>query len=245
MNVFELADAGVRVGERWALRHITLSIGRGERVGLIGPSGAGKTTLLRLLGAVVAPSEGSARLFGYPVATLNSRSRRALQARIGTVHQHLDLVGPLAVIHNVNAGNLGRWSLARAAAALVSPPLEPARRALERVGLADRIQARTDALSGGEQQRVALARVLVQRPEVVLADEPVSHLDPALSSQVMELLRDQPDGVTVVVSVHEYAYALSHCSRVLGLREGRLVFDARPEVIDEPMLAELYSLERR
>ncbi|MPZ68165.1 MAG: ATP-binding cassette domain-containing protein [Actinobacteria bacterium] len=243
---FRLRSAGVRFADLHALREIDLTVAHGERVALIGPSGAGKSTLIHLLNATQRPTSGTVEIFGTAPTEQRQRALRTIQGRIGTIHQGFDLIGPLRVIHNVNAGHLSRWGIARAAYSLVSPlELPAARHALERVGIGDKIFERTDRLSGGQQQRVALARVLAQDPEVILADEPISNLDPVRSREIMDLLRDlsTSDGRTLVVSVHDYSYALSHCTRVVGLRDGTVRFDRNPEEIDRATIDRLYAME--
>ena len=171
------------------------------------------------------------------------RQRRQVQQQIGTVYQQLHLVDSLRVIHNVNAGHLGRWSFLKAAVSLIYPlEVETAVRALKQVGIPEKLYARTDRLSGGQQQRVALARVLVQDPVAILADEPISSLDPQLSREIMNLLRNLSDrgGKTLVVSLHSLQFARSHCDRLVGLRQGRIVFDAPTETVSPEMIEELY-----
>jgi phosphonate transport system ATP-binding protein len=226
---------------------VDLAVHAGERVALVGPSGAGKSTLLSLLNASAAPDEGELRIFGRDPHTAGPDALRAIQRRIGTVHQQLHLVGPLRVIHNVNAGHLGRWSLGRALRSLVRPvEVERAAAWLARLGLAEKIFERTDRLSGGEQQRVALARVLVQDPAVILGDEPISSLDPENSRLVMDLLRELNEraGKTVVLSLHDVSYAFSHCERIVGLRAGRIAFDAPAAEVPRRLVDDLYRLER-
>ena len=243
--LFSLRSAGVRFGPAWALEDVDLDVGPGERVAVVGPSGAGKTTLLSLLNGSLAPTTGSAVVLGQDPAPARGAARRRLQAEIGTVHQGLHLVGSLRVVHNVNAGRLGRWALWKAAWSLVRPlDLAAVELALARVGIEDKLWERTDRLSGGEQQRVALARVLVQDPAAIVADEPISSLDPARGAEVMDLLRDLALslGKTLVVSVHAYQYALSHCQRVVGLRSGRVVFDRPASQVSQQMVADLYRI---
>lgn len=160
--MFELDHAGKRFGALHALDDITLRIAPGERVALVGPSGAGKSTLLALLNGTHVPSSGTVRVLGHELQHLRSRARRAVQRQIGTVYQQFALVDNLQVIHNVNAGHLGRWSTPKALVSLVWPlEAETARHALQTVGIPDKLYARTATLSGGQQQRVAIARVLV------------------------------------------------------------------------------------
>ncbi|NUL44658.1 phosphonate ABC transporter ATP-binding protein [Cellulosimicrobium funkei] len=234
---------------RSALDGITLRIQPGERVALVGPSGAGKSTLLGLCNGTVMPTSGQVQVLGTDPTRASARGLRALRSRIGSVHQHLNLVGPLRVVHNVNAGHLGSWGRWRALRSLVRPLQEDeARAALEQVGIAGHLYQRTDRLSGGEQQRVALARVLVQDPDLILADEPVSSLDPSRADEVMGLLcgvlsQDRPRR-TLVVSLHNIDLAVRHCDRVVGLRQGRVVLDLPAGDVDAQARDRLYSLER-
>lgn len=247
-SLIELSGAGVRFGDFWALRGVDFKVGPGERVALVGPSGAGKSTFISLLNGTIAPTEGRVTMFGRELSALNAAQLRATQARIGTIHQQFDLVGPLRVVHNVNAGRLARWSVARAVASLIRPQeVSSTTRALARVGLADKIYDRADRLSGGERQRVALARVLVQDPAAILADEPISSLDPARGREVMDLLRDLSGELhkTLVTSLHVFEYAISHCDRVVGLRKGEILFDAPSGEVTEQMARELYLIERQ
>lgn len=228
-----------------ALREVSLSVAAGERVALLGSSGAGKSTLLAVVNALLSASSGEVQVLGTRLSSLSSLSvgeLRRLRMRIGSMHQHLDLVGPLRVVHNVNAGQLGSWSLPRAAWSLVRPNgVAEATTVLERVGLADRIFDRTDELSGGQLQRVALARVLLQDPDLILADEPVSSLDPALASQVMQLLTDLAGDRTVLASLHNPELAKLHFDRVVGLSHGEVVFDVDSDALTEEALRALYG----
>ncbi len=241
--VFSLRDAGVRFGARRALDGVDLEIGAGERVAVVGPSGAGKSTLLSLLNGSRAPTAGAVRVLGADLAALRGRALRQVRREIGTVSQGLDLVGPLRVVHNVNAGRLGRWGLWRAAASLAAPGAAPdAEAALRRVGLAGRGRERTEALSGGEQQRVAIARLLVQRPAAVLADEPVASLDSEHARVVLDLLLALP-GATLVVTLHDVGLALGRFDRVVALRSGRVAFDLPAGSVRAEMVSGLYALE--
>ncbi len=153
----------------------------------------------------------------------------------------------LRVVHNVNAGHLGRWSLLRAAVSLLRPR-EVARAAdvLERLGIGDKLYERTDRLSGGEQQRVALARTLVQDPDVILADEPISSLDVENSRRVLDLLRERSRerGTTLVASMHDIRFAVSHFDRIVGVRQGRVFFDRPSGEVTRELTTRLYSVER-
>jgi phosphonate transport system ATP-binding protein len=226
---------------------VDLTVAAGERVAVVGPSGAGKSTLLNVLNGSVTPTAGSVRVLGADPADLSGRALRALRARTGTMHQHLELVGPLRVVHNVNAGRLSGWSPARAAWSLVRPQgVNEVRSALERVGLGDRLYERTDRLSGGQRQRVALARLLVQQPDLVLADEPASALDPALADQALALLGELAvkRGGALLACLHDPALALRHCDRVIGLVDGRVTLDAPAADLSLTELERFYGVTR-
>ena len=241
--VVRLHGVGRRFSTHQALVDVDLEIAAGERVAVLGASGAGKSTLLALLNGSLSPTEGSVEVFGEQLDRLPADRLRHLQRRIGTVGQRLDLVEQVRVLHNVNAGRLGHWGVWRALGSLVWPrEVEEVRRALDRVGMGWALHERTERLSGGERQRVAIARLLVQAPALVLADEPVSSLDPARAVEILELLRAPAERATLVVSLHQPALARAHCTRAVGLREGRVVFDLAVEELDEHSLAELYAL---
>ncbi len=219
-------------------------MGPGERVALVGASGAGKSTLLALANGSVPPTAGSVRVLGADPAELSGRALRRLRARIGTVHQSLELVGRLRVVHEVNAGRLAEWSAARAAWSLVRPQgLPEVLAALEQVGLADRAFERTEQLSGGQRQRVAIARLLVQRPDLVLADEPASALDPVLADRALTLLGEPAltRGGALVAALHDPGLVRRHCDRVVGLAGGRVVLDRPVAALSAADLAELYG----
>lgn len=238
----ELDGVTVAYGAVTAVRDLTLRIPPGETVALVGSSGAGKTSVLRVLAGLVAASAGTVSLHGRPLA----EQRRALPQMVGMMQQRLDLVGQLAVKHNVQAGALGRWGLARSLAALLLPVEHPpARAAAERVGVADKLGVRVAHLSGGEQQRVALARLLVQDPSMVLADEPVAALDPALADDLVALLCDlaREGRRTLVASLHSPELARAHFDRIVGLRHGRVAFDLPSDQVTADRLDELYELD--
>jgi phosphonate transport system ATP-binding protein len=243
--MYELVGVGKRFDRgELALAEVTLRIARGEQVALIGPSGAGKTTLFRILNLTLRPTDGHLRVDGSDVAGLAGAKLRALRRRIGTVYQQHNLVGRLRVVHNVLAGHLGRWSVARALLSLAVPQeVESATTALRRVGIADKLYARTDTLSGGQQQRVAIARVLVQDPDVILGDEPVSSLDPSLAAGLVGLLSDlsKSTGKTLLMNLHSVDLALTFFPRIVGVREGRVAFDLPPERVGSDLLDALYA----
>ena len=233
-------------GDHRALAGVTLAVARGERVVVIGPSGAGKTSLLRVLGAALRPTSGSLAVDGADPWSLPRGALRRLRSSIGTVHQAPPLPPRQRLVTAVLAGRLGEWGLWRGLASLAYPAdIGGARAALARLDLAERLFDRCDRLSGGQLQRVGVARVLYQRPDLILADEPVSALDPQLADHTVgELHREaQARGVTLVASLHAVDLALRWFPRIVGLREGAVVFDAPPVRVSDQMLRELYAAE--
>lgn len=231
-------------GQGSVLSAVSLAVTNGEVVALVGPSGAGKSTLLALADGTLTPKAGRVMTLGHPLAELSERARRIVRTDIGVVPQAVSLPGSLRVLHNVNTGRLGRWTVAQSIRSLISPiGRGDVLGALAQFGIEDLIDPRTDTLSGGQQQRVALARLVVQRPQLVLADEPVSAVDPAWSDEVLGQLKRMADGgVGVLVSVHDPDLARIHCSRVVGLRDGSVVFDRPVGEIDQPELDALYRI---
>ena len=240
-----LENVEVRFGERCAFAG-SLTVAPGERVALIGPSGAGKSKLLRVCTAAVSPSAGTVRIAGKNLAELSGRQLRAARAGIGTVHQGLHLVEPLSALQNVLAGNLGRWGSVRALTSLAFPrERETAASAMRELGIAHLASRRTGLLSGGEQQRVALARILVQRPDLILADEPIAALDPARAREVMAILTRVVDstGAALIVSLHDPKVATECADRVVGLRAGNIEFDLPAGDVDAELTGTLYRID--
>ena len=214
-----------------ALDGVTLDVGAGEFVALIGSSGAGKSTFLRCLNGLVTPTAGLVSVDGRPVTGASRNGLRSARASVGFVFQQFNLLKRLSVLENVLVGTLSRVDMWRSLLGrFPGGELERARRTLGRVGLAGLDDRRADTLSGGQQQRVAIARALVQEPPVFLADEPMSSLDPASSRSVMELLQDinREDGLTVIASLHVLDLAVTYGRRIVGLRAGRVVHDGSP-----------------
>lgn len=241
--VLRLRGVGHRYGSHQALHDVDLTVQAGERMAVLGTSGAGKSTLLALLNGSLTPTAGTVEVFGENPAILPAARLRLLQQRIGTVSQHLALIEQVRVLHNVNAGRLGQWSTPRALASLLWPrSLDVVRDALARVDLDWALHERTERLSGGERQRVAIARLLVQQPELVVADEPVSSLDPVRAARTLDLLVSSPTVRTLIVSLHQPLLARDHCARVVGLRDGQIVLDGPVAEVTDAALHTLYAL---
>lgn len=243
-----LAAVGLRHGNGvQALQGIDLQVEQGERVAIIGPSGAGKSSLLNLLATALAPSTGELQVLGERPWQLSSRQRQRLRTRIGLIHQAPPLPLRQRVVTAVLAGRLGQWSLARSLVNLLYPlDIPGAREQLDRLDLGDKLFARCGQLSGGQLQRVGIARALYQEPRLLLADEPVSAMDPRLADHALSLLVSHAEagGVTLVASLHTVELALAHFPRIIGVRDGRIAFDLPASEVDSERLQALYANEQ-
>ena len=231
-------------GSVTALDGVSFSVPKGQLLVVVGLSGSGKSTLLRHLNGLHLPTEGTVKVLGRDMASLSRPDLRILRRDIGFVFQQFNIVGRVTCIENVLSGALGRIRGPRIGAMMYPKSLRiEAFEQLERVGLADRAWQRTDTLSGGEQQRVAIARSLMQKPKIVLADEPVASLDPEISGQVMDLLVQCciEDGITVLCSLHQVDLALGWADRLVGLRDGKVVLDSPVKGLDQKEVMGVYS----
>jgi phosphonate transport system ATP-binding protein len=230
-----------------ALSQISATIPPGQFIAIIGRSGAGKTTLLHCLSRGTVVTEGSVCFGPCDLATLQGEVLRQHRARVGMIYQQFNLVKRLRVLDNVLIGrlpHLRRMSWWFALGCLFSPDdQQVALRCLDHVGLLSRAWQHTATLSGGEQQRVAIAKVLAQEPHVILADEPVASLDLMNSTLVMDTLRRivSETGLTVIATLHHVEYARRYADRVLGLRAGELVFDGPPSALTHAPLHSLFG----
>jgi len=225
--MLEIRDLTVSYPGRPApvLSGLSLAIAAGERVALVGPSGSGKTTLFRAISGFVPVGQGRLIVDGVDVGAARGRALRRLRRRVAVIPQKHDLIDRLAVYQNVMAGALGRWSGMHALRFFLYPlraELEEARGALERVSIAAELRRRTDELSGGQQQRVAIARALVQKPSLLLADEPVASLDPDLSHHILALLCGlaASHNMALLCALHQPELAGHYFDRVIDLRDG-------------------------
>ena len=256
MTILEIRDLRKSYGaSTHVLRGIHLQVEQGEFVGVIGLSGAGKSTLLRCINRLVDPTSGEIYLprsvfdpqadgARIDVLKLNQRELRLLRRKVGMIFQQFNIVKRLSVIENVLSGALGYRSGLKSCLKVFSR--EDKRRALvnlKRVGLLDHAYKRADALSGGEQQRVAIARTLMQNPAIILADEPVSSLDPKLSRVVLDILKRvcKEDGITALVSLHTLELTREYADRVVGLAYGEVFFDGAVKDLTDSVVGKVYQ----
>ena len=238
-NVTKIYNNGV-VG----LKNIDLSIADGEFVVIIGSSGAGKSTLLRTINRLIDISQGDISINGKSVTQANPKELRRIRRNIGMIFQQFNLVKKNTVQKNVISGRLGYYSNLRTLFGLYSKEdYQKVNQALKLVGLEDKLKERSDSLSGGQQQRVSIARTIVQEADVILADEPVSALDPITAEVIMNDFQrlNIQEGKTIIVNLHSIELARKYASRIIGMKHGEIVFDGLPEEANDQKLKEIYG----
>jgi len=247
--MLKLQSLTKQFGELRAVDDISLEIPAGQMVGIIGRSGAGKSTLLRMINRLGDATSGDITFQDngevVDVNRLKGKALRQWRSRCAMIFQQFNLVPRLDVITNALMGRIGYNSTMRTLFKLFSPAERAfAIQALDRLDVSPQALQRADTLSGGQQQRVAIARALVQEPRLLLADEPISSLDPRNASIVMEALRkiNREDGITVICNLHTLDTARTYCERIIGMKLGAIVFDGKPADLTVPLLRDLYSV---
>lgn len=241
--MIHLKNANIGYGNKVVLHDFNLKIEEGEFIGIIGASGAGKSTLLGTLIANVKIFNGRVTSLNYDVARVKKRDMQKLRSRVGFIFQGFNLVNRMRVLDNVASGMLPRISVPRALLKLYdSDQYRQTYEMLKIVGLEEKALERCDQLSGGQRQRVAIARALAQKPDLILADEPVAALDPISAEKVMNTLQKVNNslGVTVVANLHQLEIAREYCKRVIGINDGRIVFDGSPEELTNKAVDDIY-----
>jgi phosphonate transport system ATP-binding protein len=229
-----------------ALNGVSFRVDEPKVITIIGPSGAGKSTLIRCINRLVEPTSGKILLDGTDIAVLSSRGLRKARRRMGMIFQEYNLVERLTVMENVLSGRLGYIGFWRAYRRKYPPEdVTAAFKLLDRVGLEGYQNTRADALSGGQRQRVGIARALMQRPDLLLVDEPTASLDPKTSRQIMRLLVElaHENNTPALVNIHDVALAQTFSDRIIGLADGRIVFDGTAADITSDVLTQIYGEE--
>ena len=243
--VIEKLAKSYRAGKP-VLREVSLSFEKSEVVAIIGPSGTGKSTLIRCVNRLVEPTSGQILLDGQDLVQLSRRALRSARRRIGMVFQEYNLVERLSVMENLLTGRLGYMNALSAwLRRFPQADIERAWDLLQVVGLQDFASQRADALSGGQRQRVGIARALMQQPQLILADEPTSSLDPKTSVEIMTLLAGiaREQDMPVIVNMHDVELAKRFAQRIVGMAGGRVIYDGAPAGLSDDMLRQIYGGE--
>lgn len=229
-----------------ALKDVSFEVPDGQFVAVIGLSGSGKSTLLRCINRLIEPTSGEIWWNDVQLSHISGEELRRARRQIGMIFQHFNLVDRSTVLTNVLSGRLGYVNpIASILGRFPEEDLKRAQASLARVGIPDKAENRADELSGGQRQRVGIARALMQEPEMILADEPVASLDPALAHSIMRHLQqiNQEDNITVLCSLHFLDLVQQYSTRAIALNEGKLVFDGTPQEIDDEKFIEIYGRE--
>ncbi|MFC0512782.1 phosphonate ABC transporter ATP-binding protein [Mucilaginibacter angelicae] len=233
---------------RKLLNGIDFTVKKGEFVGILGPSGAGKTLTLRCLNGLLKPDEGSVLVEDehgkkHDICQINKKQLRHVRERIGVIFQGYHLVKRLTVLENVMIGRLGQINTFRSLVyGFTDKEAEEALLALEKVKMAHLAQSRTGSLSGGEMQRVAIVRAIFQSPTLLLADEPISNLDPSNAKVIMKLIRPLSENIPVVGVFHQPEMTAKYCTRVIAIKDGKVIYDGDPKLSNQT-LEDIYGEE--
>jgi len=244
--MLELTDVTKRFGNTIAVNNVSTSFEPGQMVGIIGRSGAGKSTLLRLINRLATADEGKITSGEIDVRSLSGTQLRAWRARCAMIFQQFNLVNRLDVLTNVLIGRIGNaGTMPVMFKHFSATDRANAAMALDRLDLLSQALQRADTLSGGQQQRVAIARALMQKPSIILADEPIASLDPRNARLVMDALRtiNQQDKITVITNLHTLDAARAYCDRIIGMAHGHVVFDGAPDKLTSAMIQQIYGDE--
>ena len=242
--MLEIKNLTVEYGNFRAIDNVSFTIKDGEFVAVIGSSGGGKSSLMKAINLLVKPKSGSIKIDDEEMTALSSRKLRMERRKIGFVFQDYNLIDRLSVIENVLTGRLGYKSSLKSLLGIFSKEeYENAEKALEKVGLSEKLFVRGDELSGGQKQRVAIAKALVQEPKIILADEPVASLDVNSSKIIMEYFKEinRVQGITVIINIHDVNIALKYADRVIALKKGKIVFDGKGSEITDDVLKRVYE----
>ena len=233
-------------GNNHAVKNVSFKVNKPQMIGIIGRSGAGKSTLLRIINRLTDSTDGKIEVDGQNILELKSKEKRSWQRNCAMIFQQFNLVPRLDVLTNVILGRLNYQSSFRASLKMFSrDERADALILLNNLGMANTALQRAETLSGGQQQRVAICRALMQNPKMILADEPIASLDPMNARMVMESLRKIHDekNLTVISNLHTLDTAKTYCDRIIGMKDGAIVFDDLPEKLSDKLAREIYGAE--
>ncbi len=227
-----------------ALEDVSFSVSEGEFVSIIGPSGSGKSTILRCINRLVDATQGVIIFDGQDITKLPRRALRAVRTKTGMIFQHYNLVNRLSVVENVLHGRLGHKSTLSGAAGLYTEEEKAQAFAiLEKLGLTEQAYKRCDELSGGQKQRVGIARAIMQKPRLILCDEPIASLDPSASKIIMDHLSDinRSMNITCILNLHQVDVAIKYSQRIIGLTKGHIVYDGPADALPQSTIYDIYQ----
>jgi phosphonate transport system ATP-binding protein len=233
-------------GNNHAVKNVSFEVSKPQMIGIIGRSGAGKSTLLRIINRLTDATDGKIEVDGQNILELKSKEKRSWQRNCAMIFQQFNLVPRLDVLTNVILGRLNYQGSFRASLKMFSrDERADALILLNNLGMANTALQRAETLSGGQQQRVAICRALMQNPKMILADEPIASLDPMNARMVMESLRKIHDekNLTVISNLHTLDTAKTYCDRIIGMKDGAIVFDDLPEKLSDKLAREIYGAE--
>ncbi len=248
MSILEVNDLCARYSSSGPeiLKGISFDVAENDFLAIIGPSGAGKSTLIRCINRLVEPTSGQIYFHGQDVTKLTLRELRKVRRGIGMIFQEFNLIDRMSVMDNLLSGRLGFTGNIRTLfKAFERKDIDNALKLLERVGLSDQVDKRADELSGGQRQRVGIARALMQEPKLLLLDEPTSSLDPKISREIMNLVKEMAFELKVpcLCNIHDVQLAMDSCNKIIGIQEGTKMFEGAPDSLNKEKLQEIYSME--
>ncbi|MDA0332195.1 MAG: phosphonate ABC transporter ATP-binding protein [Proteobacteria bacterium] len=244
--MFEARDLVKTFGSVVAVNKVSFTIDKPQMIGIIGRSGAGKSTLLRMINRLETATSGQIIADGVDVTALHGRSKRDWQRNCAMIFQQFNLVPRLDVLTNVILGRSNQLPLGRSILKIfTSQERFEALSHLHKFGLAEAALQRAETLSGGQQQRVAISRAMMQRPKMILADEPIASLDPMNARLVMDALKmiAEKENISVICNLHTLDTARNYCDRVIGMKDGQIVFDDQPNKLTDSMARSIYGAE--
>ena len=248
MSILKVKDLCARYSSSGPeiLKGISFDVAENDFLAIIGPSGAGKSTLIRCINRLVEPTSGKIYFHGQDITKLSLRGLRNIRRGIGMIFQEFNLIDRMSVMDNLLSGRLGFTGNMRTLfKAFKRQDIDSALKLLERVGLSDQVDKRADELSGGQRQRVGIARALMQDPKLLLLDEPTSSLDPKISREIMNLVKEMAFELKVpcLCNIHDVQLAMDFCNKIIGIQEGTKMFEGTPESLNKEKLQEIYAME--
>lgn len=243
-TLLKISNLKKKYSKKEVLKGIDVEIKEGEFVVVIGPSGAGKSTFIRCINRMVDPTEGAIEFGDVDVAKLSGKSLRIARANIGMIFQHYNLIGRTNVIKNVLHGRLGHHSFFKTLAGrYTDEEKREAYQLLQKVGLGEHMYKKANALSGGQMQRVGICRAMMQDPKLLLADEPIASLDPKSAKIIMDQIHSlvTERNIACIMNLHQVQVAKDYATRIIGIKDGRVVYDGSPADLSEEMVANIYE----